>query len=345
MRQRFQLAIGLVVAISCGSRDPKGVLREDKRFDFLIENISTRELYARHHADTPAMIATLREALRHDSRPNVRQNAIVALSATLDDSVLDDFIVALDDRDPGVVSEAGFTLAARLSNLALAETSRTLALAALHAHSTALRAAFESPRERVRFNAIMELEAIGDPDFDLGKALADSGSLIRAEAVRFAAARGETAKRLSAKDADALIAFLGTNRDVQLHDDIMALLARYAPTQAEPLLLGSIADNSVTAQDLKLVVELKVTAAVPAIVSYLKSHPDHWSKEHLETLEAFHAVCAGPVVADLFSEQTDKVLQSVVRDALRGLSAQSDASDSELVAWAKRQTADASPCR
>lgn len=52
-------------------------MREVKRFDFLTDDISTRELHARHHADSPAMIATLRSAVRGDSRPGVRQNAIV----------------------------------------------------------------------------------------------------------------------------------------------------------------------------------------------------------------------------------------------------------------------------
>lgn len=345
MRSRLRLAIGLVVAIGCGSRDPKDVMREDKKFDFLTENISTRELYARHHADSPAMIATLREAVRGDSRPGVRQNAIVALNASSDDSVLDDFIVGLDDHDSSVVSEAGFSIAARLSNIALPDAARTRALAAMRAHAVALRAAFESPRERVRFNAIMALEAIGDPDLELAKALSDKGSLIRGEAVKLAAVRAVAGKQLSAPDADALLAFVRTNTDIQLHDDALALLVKYAPTRVESPLLAAIADDRITARDLQLVVELQLSAAVPAIVAYLKSHPNHWSKEHLDTLAAFHAVCAGPDIAELFSAQTDKVLLSFLRDALRSLSAQPNASDAELVVWAKKQTADASPCR
>ena len=182
VRRIHLFGIYIVLIVACGSRDqPRGSkMTEEKKFDFLAEDIGTRELYARHREDSPETIATLRAALRIDARPNVRQNAIVALSASPDVAKLDDFIVALDDNDPGVVSEGGFSIAAMLTDASVADADRTRGLVALRAHADPLRNAFSSTRERVRFNVMTALEAIVDHDFDVAKALG-CGSFATAE--------------------------------------------------------------------------------------------------------------------------------------------------------------------
>lgn len=337
----------MLLIIACGSRDQPKVseMTAEKRFDFLAEDISTRELYARHHGDSPEMIATLRAALRTDARPNVRQNAIVALTASPDAATLDDFIVGLEDHDPAVVSEAGFSIAAMLKDMSLADTARTRALVALRAHAETLRNAFGSTRERVRFNVMTALEAIVDPNFDIAKALQDEASLVRNEGLALAAGRANMDRKLSRHDVDALIDFVRQNKDARFHDDAMDLLVRFAPAQAGPLLVSSIADDSIGYQGLKHLVELNLTNAVPAILAYIKAHPGQWSKEHLDTLVAFHATCGAPLIAELFAAEHDKVRSAWISDALRALSEQHELGDQALVSWANRQAADAAPCR
>lgn len=317
----------------------------NKQFDFLAENIGTRELYARHRGDSPEMIATLRAALRTDARSSVRQNAIVALSASPDTATLDDFIVGLDDSDLDVVSEAGFSIATLLTDASLADAARTRGLGALQAHAEPLRKAFGATRERVRFNVMAALEAIVDHDFDIARALQDEASLIRNEGLALAVRRANKDLTLSAHDVDAVINFVRQTKDARFHDDGMDLLVRFAPAQAGPLLVSSIADDTIGYQGLKHLVELKLTNAVPAILAYVKAHPGQWSKEHLETLVAFHATCAAPLMAELVATEHDKVRSAWIGDALRALSEKNELSDTELVGWAKRQVADAAPCR
>ncbi len=339
--------ICLVVTVACGSRDQsKGSkMTDEKKFDFLAEDIGTRELYAQHRGDSPEVIATLKAALRTDARPNVRQNAIVALSASPDVAKLDDFIVALDDHDPGVVSEGGFSIAAMLTDVSLADTARTRGLVALRAHAEPLRSAFSSTRERVRFNVMTALEAIVDPDFDIAKALRDEASLIRSEGLALAVSRANVDHKLSPHDIDTLIEFIRDNKDARLHDDAMDLLVRFAPVEAGPLLVSSIANDSVGYQGLKHLVEMHLTNAVPEILAYIKSHRNQWSREHLETLVAFHATCAAPLMAELLTGEPDKVRSAWINDALRALSDQRELSDKQVVGWANRQVADAAPCR
>jgi hypothetical protein len=344
-RHLFVLCVVLIVA--CGSRDKPKVseMTAKKQFDFLAEDIGTRELYARHHGDSPEMIATLRAALRTDARANVRQNSIVALSATPDMATLDDFILGLGDPDPAVVSEAGFSIAAMLKDSSLADATRTRGLGALRAKAEPLRKAFDSTRERVRFNVMTALEAIVDHDFDVARALRDPASLVRNEGLALAIIRANADQKLSAHDVDALIEFVRQTKDARFHDDGMDLLVRFAPAQAGPLLISSIGDDTIGYQGLKHLVEMKLTNAVPAILAYVKAHPDQWSKEHLETLVAFHATCAAPLMADLFTAEHDKVRSAWIGDALRALSERNELSDKDLVGWAKRQVVDAAPCR
>lgn len=344
-RQLFVLSIVLLIA--CGSRDKPKVseMTAKKQFDFLAEDIGTRELYARHHGDSAEMIATLRAALRTDARPNVRQNAIVALSASPDTATLDDFIVGLDDSDPDVVSEAGFSIAAMLKDASIADAARTRWLGALRANAEPLRKAFDSTRERVRFNVMTALEAIVDHDFDIARALQDEASLVRNEGLALAVSRANLDQKLSAHDVDAVIKFVRQTKDARFHDDGMDLLVRFAPAQAGPLLVNSIGDDTIGYQGLKHLVALRLTNAVPAILAYVKSHPGQWSKEHLETLVAFHATCAAPLMAELFAAEHDKVRSAWIGDALRALSERNELSDKELVGWAKRQVVDAAPCR
>lgn len=341
------MGLCLVIANACGSRDnPKATaMNEDKKFDFLAEDIATRELYARHRGDGPDMVATLRAALRSDSRANVRQNAIVALAASPAPERLDDFILGLDDPDPAVVSEAGFSIAARLKDLSLADEAKTRAVNALQSHAAALRTAFESKRERVRFNAMMALEAFVDRELDVSTALNDEGSLIRSEGLALATARANLDQKLSARDTETLIVFVGSNTDPRLRDDAIGLLVQFAPHRVEPLLINAIADDTIGYQGLKHVVALHLTSAVPAIISYVQLHRDRWSKEYLQTLAAFHAVCAAPLMVELFVAEPDKVRRAWISDALRDLAERPGASDSDLISWAKQQHPDSAPCR
>lgn len=334
---------------ACGSHDKPTVseMLDHKRFDFLTEDIGTRELYAQHRGDSPEMIATLKAALRSDARPKVRQNAIVALTASPDPTKLDAFIGGLDDRDPTVVSEAGFSIAAMLQDVTFADPERRRALAALRAHAQPLRNAFASTDERVRFNVMVVLEAIVDHDFDIASALQDDSSLIPGEGLALATLRANQDTKLSPHDVDALGAFVRQTKDPQFREDTLNLLVRFSPAQGVPLLIGSIADDTISYQGFKSLVELKLTAAVPAIVAFLEAHPGHCSTSHLETLTAFHATCAAPLLARLFEAQRDDVQAGWIRDALLALSGQRDRdlSDKQLIAWAKRQAADAPPCR
>jgi hypothetical protein len=88
---------------------------------------------------------------------------------------------------------------------------------------------------------------------------------------------------------------------------------------------------------LKHLVELKLTNAVPTILAYVKAHSGQWSKEHLETLVAFHATCAAPLMAELFAAEHDKVRS----DSRNGTSS----ATRSFVGWAKQQVADAAACR
>lgn len=354
MSQRYvQIAIFAALTIGCGSHDkpdspdtPKASkMTETKEFDFLAEDIGTRELYAQHRGDGPEMISTLRAALRKDARPTVRQNAIVALTASTDPARLDDFIFALDDGDPAVVSEAGFSIAAMVSDVSLSEAPRTRAVAALRAHSSSLQKAFGSPRERVRYNVMMSLQAAEDREFDISKALGDGASLVQSQGLALAIARANADHKLSAYDLEALIAFATRTKDPQFRDDTMDLLVRLAPEEAGQLLIKSIADDSIGYRGMKYLVDLHLTTAVPAIMSYIKKHPGQWSAEHLQTLADLRATCAAPLMAELFDAERDKVKAAWITDAIRVLSDLDGASAKDLVAWARRQKSDVAPCQ
>lgn len=346
-RHLFLIGLCLGFVVSCSSHDTgKGAkMTADKRFDFLADDIGTRELYAKHRGDGPEMVATLRAALRNDARPTVRQNAIVALTASQDVSRLDDYVVGLDDQDPAVVSEAGYSIATMLQDLSLPEAVRTRAVTALRTHASPLRNAFESPRERVRFNVLVALEAVADHDFDVTKAFRDEASLVRSEGLALAVSRANADKQLSPHDLTALVDFVQQTKDPRLKDDAINLLVQFAPAQAGPLLVNAIADDSISYQGYKHLVELHLTNAVPAIIQYMKSHAGMWSTGHLDTLVAFHATCAAPFLAEMLAAEHDSFRVAWISDALRALSDQRDLSDKELAGWAKRQAPDVAPCR
>jgi HEAT repeat protein len=283
--------------------------------------------------------------LRADSRPIVRQNAIVALSASLAADNIEDFVTALNDADVAVVSEAGFTIAGRLTNQTLGAQAREQGVVALQQHLNSLRMAFGSKRERVRFNAVYALEAIKDRDLKLSAVLSDEGSLIRGEGLRLAEARASTKEGLTRDDLDALVDFVGRTTDAELHDGVMDLVVRFAPQRAAVPLLRAIASGSATFHDLQHAVDLRLEGTPSAVIEHLSKHPDKWTKEDLDALVAFRAVCAGPMLAEFWKGTVDNSALSFLRAALRELSGHSDWSDEKLIGWARSQDHGQPPCR
>src|SRR5262249_52119528 len=96
---RILLALVLTAVLSsCGrSRREHGArLEKDMRvhseYDFLLDAKSTRDVYAQHVHDGSDDVALVRAALREDARVQVRRNAIVALSASLKERGVPDYI-------------------------------------------------------------------------------------------------------------------------------------------------------------------------------------------------------------------------------------------------------------
>ena len=314
-------------------------MHEDHKYDFLLSPSSTHELYDRHVHDSPEEIATVRSALREDSRAIVRVNAIVALSASLKERAIPDLMAALDDTDPDVVSEAAFSLAASAPEyLSRPENKETMA--ALRSHAAAVRAALSSANVRVRFNAATVLVALVDPDVDLGILLRDTTSLVRAEGLKLAAARATAGHAIGPADVKLLDAVARTDADPQLRTRAVNLVADHAPMLAAPVLVAAFERGDVDRGLAQTIEANKLGYLVPAIVAYVQKQPKeaYW----LKTLVVLKATCASQVIAGLLADYTTGELAA---EALRSLSGHSDWTAAQLEGWAKQQPADVAPCK
>src|SRR5688572_16148780 len=79
------LAMAALMAAGCGKGRPddgagkQGVMQIHPEYDDLLSS-STHDVHAEHQHDGPDEVARVRAALRTDSRPEVRRNALVALT-------------------------------------------------------------------------------------------------------------------------------------------------------------------------------------------------------------------------------------------------------------------------
>src|SRR3569623_78975 len=175
-------------------KKPRSML-EDSRYDFLLSPEGAHDLYMAHRNDSAEEVAVIRAALRDDARTQVRVNAIVALSASQQQRAMPDFVMALDDPEPAVVSEAALHVASG-GRESVAHPTDQNAMAALRSHAAGIRAALASDSIRVRYNAATALVAITDPELDLGKLLRDDEALVRGVGLDLAVERERAKNKL-----------------------------------------------------------------------------------------------------------------------------------------------------
>ena len=309
-------------------------MRANTENDFLIAPASTRDLRAQHQNDGPADIARVRAALHEDARPEVRRNAIVALSASLQERALPDYIAALDDTAPQVAGEA----AAALATYGAPTTGRdenAEALGALRSHAVVLRAALTSPDITTRYNVARALRVIADPDTDLGIVLGDQTSLVRSEGLGLAASR-----TLGAADVALLDKVARQDSDPALRARAVTVVAAKAPAElAAPVVSAALGRNDVDRTTADAVSEAHLTAVIPAILTYLRARP--YRLEWLTTLIAFNPPCAARTLAGMLSDATSG---HAAEQALRTMSGKPSLSTEQLVVWANAQPDDVAPC-
>lgn len=319
--------IALALACACGEAPLPGArttMHADHRDDFLLG--PTREVYRAHVEADAARVALVRRALAEDARPEVRRNAIVALTAAQKAAAVPDYVAALDDAAPVVAAEAAAALAA-FGPASLAGPANELALAALRAHAPRLRALLAEADETTRFNALSALVAIADPDASLATVLGDGSALVRREALALAGAR-----TLGADDVAALGAFAAADRDAQLRVMAVNLVLARAPERATPVVTAALARGDADRSTASLVADARLVALVPAILAYLKANPKE--PYFFATLAAFGATCAAKTIAQLANGPWSR---SFAVDALAQLSGHADWSADQLFAWASTQ--------
>jgi hypothetical protein len=322
-------ALVIALACGCGAARPDGAstretMQADPRYDFLLGE--TRAIYRAHvHAD-PARVALVRAALARDARPEVRRNAIVALTAAQQAAAVPDYIAALDDAAPVVAAEASAALAV-FGPARLSEPASEPALAALRAHAARLRALLGAPEETVRFDALAGLTAIADPEVPLAAVLGDASALIRRQALELAGAR-----TLGAADVAALGAFAASDPDAELRVRAVNLVVSSAPQLAAPVVVAALARGDADRSTASLVADAGLVALVPAILAYLKANPRE--PYFFATLAAFGATCAAPTIAQLAHGPWS---EAFAIDALAKLSGHPDWPTERLLAWASAQ--------
>lgn len=310
---------------------PMRPMRVDHRFDFLIGE--TREVYRAHVDADAARVALVRVALVEDARPEVRRNAIVALTAARKAEAVPEYAAALDDRDAGVAAEAAAALAV-FGPASLAGPANEPALAALRAHAARLRALLDAEGETVRFDALSGLVAIADPEAPLAKVLGDASGLVRRAALELAGARA-----LGQEDVAALDAFAAREPDAQLRVRAVNLVLGRAPGLAVPMVTAALGRGDADRTTATLVADARLVALVPAILAYLKAHPRE--PYFFATLAAFGATCAAKTIAQLANGPWS---ESFAIDALAKLSGHAEWSTAQLFAWASAQRESGPPC-
>jgi hypothetical protein len=306
-------------------------MHPDRQFDFLLG--TTQEIYRAHVEADAARVALVRAALFEDARPDVRRNAIVALTAARKAAAVPDYIAAIDDSAPSVAAEAAASLAA-FGPVSLSGPANEPALAALRAHAPRLRELLGAPLETTRFNALCALVAIADQDTPLATVLGDEAGLVRREALELAGAR-----TLGADDVAALGAFAAKDPDAQLRVMAVNLVAARAPQLALPVLAAALARGDADRSTAGLVTDAKLVALVPAILAYLKANPKE--PYFFATLAAFGATSAAKTIAQLAKGPWN---EAFAIDALAKLAGHDDWPTDKLFAWANAQRESGPPC-
>ena len=309
-------------------------MRAHSEYDFLLSAASTRELYAQHVDDGPDAVALVRAALREDARPELRRNAIVALSASLQERGIRDYAAALDDAALEVVAEGAATLA----TYGVAATGRLEsadAMSALRAHAPRLRDVLGSRDDTARYNAARALRVIADPIVDLAVLLGDESTLVRSEGVSLAATRS-----LGPGEVTLLDRLARTDPDAALRARVVTVVAAKAPPElAVPVVSAALARNDIDRTTADAVRESRLIGVVPAMLAYLHSHPSR--TEWLGALMSFRPTCAARTLTGLVA---DPASGHAAQEALRALSGHPDWSLEQLEVWAKAQPDDVAPC-
>jgi len=308
-------------------------MRVHSEYDFLLDAKSTRDVYAQHVHDGSDDVALVRAALREDARVQVRRNAIVALSASLKERGVPDYIYALDDPASEVRAEGAASLANYVA--ATMQPVNNDALTALKTHASGLRAALASDEPTTRYNAARVLRLIGDPKTDLATLLRDDSPLVRSEGLSLVATRS-----LGPSETALLDSVARTDSDAALRARAVTLVAAKAPPKlAVPIVSAALGRNDVDRSTADAVRDARLTGVLSAILDYLRGRP--YRTEWLNALMSFRPPCAAQLLAQMMADATSG---HAAEEALRTLSGHREWSATQLEAWAKAQPADVVPC-
>lgn len=325
----LQLLFAAALAACNASADQRrassgGPMEIHHEFDDLLDAPSTHDLHEQHVHDDATAVAHVRAALRTDSRPEVRRNALVALSAAIRDQAIPDYVSALDDPDLDVAAQAADQLVS-WAPAYMGRKQNDAGMSALRAHADKLRNALDSTNETTRYYGARGLRVIADTQVPLAKLLGDGSGLVRAEGLLLAQSRS-----LGSDDVKALDKLSRTDPDERKRSQAVTVVVDKAPPElALAVLEAALSRGDVDTSTADAVRARQMKIAIPAIVRWVPSHPKDLA--WLDTLVALNATCAASTLVTLLSDFT---AGTPARDALRALSGHPEWREAELTKWA-----------